>query len=99
MAAARRLAFTTAQRVIDGVHRDAAHVRALAHPAAAAGLADRHVLVIDVADLADCREALDEDLADLVARHLDRRVLAFLGHELDRRPGAARDLSALARLQ
>ena len=63
------------------------------------GLADRHVLVIDVADLADRREALDVDLADLARRHLHRRVVAFLGHQLHRRSGAARDLAALARLQ
>ena len=97
MAAARGLAFAAAERVVHRVHRDAAHVRPLAQPAAAAGLADRHVLVIDVADLADRRVALDEDLANLARRHLDRRVVAFLGHQLHRRPGAARDLPALAR--
>jgi hypothetical protein len=36
------------------------------------------------------------DLADLARRHLHRGVVAFLGHELHRRPGAARDLAALA---
>ena len=96
MAAARRLAFAAAERMIDRVHRDAAHVRPLAQPAAAAGLADRHVLVIDVADLADRREALHVDLANLARRHLHRRVVAFLGHQLHRRSGAARDLAALA---
>ena len=99
VAAARGLAFTAAERVVDRVHRDAAHVRPLPEPAAAAGLADRHVLVIEVADLADRREALDVDLADLARRHLDRRVLAFLGHHLHARSGAARDLAALARPQ
>src|SRR5439155_18221559 len=57
MAPARGLAFAAAQRMIDRVHGDAAHVRALAEPAAASGLADRYVLVIDVADLADRSEA------------------------------------------
>src|SRR3954470_18103374 len=56
MTAAGCLAFTAAERVIDRVHRDAAHVRPLAEPAAPAGLADRDVLVIDVADLTDRRE-------------------------------------------
>src|SRR5688572_15843664 len=42
VAAARRLAFTAAERVIDRVHRHAADVRLLAEPAVAAGLADRH---------------------------------------------------------
>src|ERR1043165_6693456 len=36
VAAAGRLAFTAAERVIDRVHRHAAHVRTLADPAAAA---------------------------------------------------------------
>src|SRR3954466_9528636 len=50
MAPARRLAFTAAKRVVDRVHRHAAHVRALAEPAAPPCLADRHVLVIDISD-------------------------------------------------
>src|SRR6478735_1314756 len=99
VAATGRLAFTAAERVVDGVHGDAAHVRPLAHPPAPAGLADRDVLVVDVADLADRRKALDVDLANLARRHLHRGVVAFLGDELHRRPGAARNLSALARLQ
>src|SRR3989442_11329730 len=49
MASARGLAFTAAERVIHRVHRDAAHVRPLAEPAAASRLADRHVLVIEIA--------------------------------------------------
>ncbi len=53
--AAGGLAFTTTERVVDRVHGHAAHVRTLAQPAAAAGLADRHVLVVEVADLADRR--------------------------------------------
>src|SRR5688572_24047095 len=76
--AARGLAFAAAERVIHRVHRDAAHVRALAEPAAAARLPDRHVLVVDVADLPDRRDALDADLADLAGGHLDRGVLPLL---------------------
>ena len=55
--AARALALAAAHGVVDRVHRDAAHVRALALPARAAGLADAHVLVLEVADLADRRLA------------------------------------------
>src|ERR1700676_2425680 len=97
MAAARGLALTAAERVVYRVHRDAAHVRALAHPSAAPRLADRHVLVVDVPDLADGGVAFHIDLANLARRHLDRGVLAFLGHQLHGRSGAPRDLSALAR--
>src|SRR5436190_21986361 len=96
MPAARRLAFAAAERVIDRVHRDAAHVRPLAEPAAAPRLANRHVLVIEVADLADRRQALDVDLANLARGHAHARVLAFARDQLHRRPRAARNLAALA---
>src|SRR3990170_3189065 len=52
MPAARALALAATQRVIDGVHRDAADGRPLALPAAPAGLAQRDQLVLGVADLA-----------------------------------------------
>src|SRR3954466_7750632 len=94
--AARGLALTAAERVIDRVHRHAADVRADAQPPAAAGLADRDVLVVEITDLPDRRVALDVDLARLARRHLDRGVLAFLGHHLHPGAGAARDLAAAA---
>src|SRR4249919_3112848 len=95
----RGLAFAAAQRMIDRIHRDAADVRSLAEPSAPAGLPDRHVLVIDVADLTHRRQALDVDLADLAGGHLDRRILAFLRDDLDGRARAAGDLTAFARPQ
>src|SRR5262249_59438889 len=61
MAATLRLALAAAVRVVDGVHRGAAHGRALALPAAAAGLAAGDVLVLDVADLADGGAAREPD--------------------------------------
>src|SRR5262245_21992416 len=64
MTAAGCLAFTATERVIHRVHGNATHMRTLSKPATAAGLADRHVLVIDVADLSDRRQALDVDLPD-----------------------------------
>src|SRR6478672_1807 len=41
VASAGALALAAAERVVDGVHRDTARVRALALPTVAAGLADR----------------------------------------------------------
>src|SRR5690606_39169571 len=58
MPAACGLALTTAERMIDRVHRHTADVRPPAEPAAATGLADRHVLVVDVAHLPDRCPAL-----------------------------------------
>src|SRR5439155_290489 len=65
MAAALRLALAAAVRMVDRVHRRAAHRRALAAPAAAAGLAAGDVLVVDVADLADGRPARQRNAAHL----------------------------------
>src|SRR5580692_1731919 len=87
MTAAGALALPAAERVIHGVHDDAAVVRSLPEPPAAAGLADRDVLMIEIADLADRREAFDADESDLARRHLHRRIQAFLGDQLDGRPG------------
>src|SRR5437016_14564883 len=99
MPAARCLAFAAAERMIDRVHGNATDVRTLAEPAAASRFADRHVLVIEVAHLADRREAFHIDLPNLARWHLDRRVVGFLGDDLHGRPGAARDLATPARLQ
>src|SRR5580692_12448180 len=46
-----RTRLAAAVRVIDRIHRDAAHRRSLAAMALAAGLADHFVLVVDVAEL------------------------------------------------
>src|SRR3954447_6866309 len=51
--AALRLALAATVRVVDRVHRGAAHRWPLAPPPTPAGLAARDVLVVDVPDLAD----------------------------------------------
>src|SRR3546814_7155726 len=67
MAAARGAAFTTALRVVDRVLGDAAGQRALAHPAATAGLRQRLVGVVGVRHRTDRAHALAADIA-LLAR-------------------------------
>src|SRR6185437_7479685 len=99
VAAALRLALAAAVRVVDGVHRGAANRRALAAPAAAAGLAARDVLVVEVADLPDRRATGERDAAHLPGREAQDRERAVLRHELDPRAGRARHLRALARLE
>src|SRR5262245_35397628 len=56
-----RLALAAAVRVVDRVHRRAAHRWPLAPPAAAARLAAGDVLVVDVADLTHRRPARERD--------------------------------------
>src|SRR4029079_1608424 len=68
MPAALRLALAAAVRMVDGVHRRAAHRGTLALPAAPACPASRDVLVVDVADLADRGAAGEPDAAHLAGR-------------------------------
>src|ERR1700761_75522 len=92
--AAGSLALAAAVRVGDRVHGHAAHRRALALPAVAAGLAELDVAVLGVADLADARAALDRHPADFTRRHAQCRVRAFLGQQLHAGAGRPRDLGA-----
>ena len=99
MSATRALALAPAERVVNGVHGDAARVRTLALPAVAAGLADLDERRLGVADGADRGAAVDRDPAHLGRGQPHRRGLSFLGDELDRRTGTAPELAARARLQ
>src|SRR3954471_11082969 len=96
VATAGGLALTTTVRVVDRVHRHAAHRRALALPAHAAGLAPVDVGLLGVADLADRRTAADVDIADLTGRHPQLGVRAVLRDQLHGRAGRAGDLRAAA---
>src|SRR2546423_12198661 len=96
--AARALAFAAAQRVIDRVHRDAAHARAAAEPAGLARLADRQQFVLGVADFADRGEALAPHHPHLGRAEAQRHVVAFLRDDLRARPRAAAQLAAAADL-
>src|SRR5512146_1447829 len=95
VAAALRLALAAAVRVVDGVHRGAAHRRALAAPAAAAGLAARDVLVVDVADLTDRRAARERHAAHLPGGKAQHRKAGILSDELDSRARRAGHLRSL----
>ena len=57
MTAAGGSSFTTAQRMVDGVHGDAADLGTAVQPAIAAGLAKADVFVLHVADLTDGGDA------------------------------------------
>src|SRR5690606_12592564 len=70
--AAGGAAFTTAHRVVDGVHRRTAVVRATAEPAGLAGLAVVDVAVLGVAEHAHRRAAVGVDTAHFARRHADQ---------------------------
>src|SRR6266849_6805986 len=92
-------ALAPAHRMIDGVHDGAAHGGPEPLPAHPARLAHGHVLVVEVADLADGGNALELDLAHLARGQLEVGVVAFLGQELGLGARAPAELPALARLQ
>src|SRR5690606_19046586 len=99
VATARGLALTTTVRVVDRVHRDTADRRTLALPTVPAGLADADVGLLGVPHLADGGPAAHVDHAHLAGRHAQGGVVAFLGEQLDLRPGAPRQLGAAPRTQ
>src|ERR1700759_2547081 len=99
MASAGGLAFAAAERMVDRFHGNAAVVRTLAEVTRPAGFADRNVLVLEVADLADRGVAANVDFAHLTGRETERRPVAFACHELRECTGRTGHLSALAFLQ
>src|SRR6266704_1415921 len=94
----RGLSLTAAVRVVDRIHRDAAHGGPHAAPADASGLADRFEAVLLVADLADRRAAIDVHLAYFPRTQPDLCVAAFSCKELHGRARGARQLGTSARL-
>src|SRR2546430_2694405 len=80
---ARGFALAAAQRVVDRVHRHAAHPRIPAQPAALPGLPDREQLVLGIAHLADRRKALAAHHPHFGGAEAQRDVVAFLRHHLD----------------
>src|SRR5262249_48837913 len=99
MATTGGFTFTTAVRVIDGVHRDTAVMRPLPHPALASRLAEADVFVLDVADLPDRRGALHRYPANFTRRQLQQSVIGLARNQLSLSAGRPGHLPALARLQ
>src|SRR5712691_8161521 len=94
----RGLSLTAAMRVVDRIHRDAAHGGPHAAPADASGLADRFQAVLLVADLADGGAAIDVHLTDLARTQPQLRVAALSREQLNRGARSARKLCAPAGL-
>src|SRR5437868_15445795 len=61
-------AFTTAVRMVDGIHHDTAVGRADAHMPRASGFADGDIFVVQISDLADRRAAVDIHQPDFAGR-------------------------------
>src|SRR5699024_299963 len=93
------VAFTTTQRVIHGVHRNAAYTRPFTTPPVPAGLAPLDVRVLGVSDLTHGRTVTDIHVPDLGGGHPQLGVAPFLGDQLNPCPGGTGDLGAAARPQ
>src|SRR6266850_101819 len=93
------LALAAAHRMIDGIHHRAADRRTEAAPADPPRLADRDVLVVEVADLADGRHAPERDQPHLAGWQLERRAVALLRQELGLSARAPAELRAAAGLE
>src|SRR5258708_28921238 len=98
MTAAGGAAFAAAVRMIDRIHRNAAVVRATAHPALAAGLADRDVHVIGVRHRADRAHAAAVHEALLAGIEAQDDIFLVASDDLGVGAGGARELAALADL-
>src|SRR5256712_2634311 len=96
---ALRAPLAAAVRMVDRVHRHAAHLGAPAEPADAAGLAVGDVLVLEVADLPDGGAAGQPHAPQLARGELHEGVVALLRHELDGGARAAAELAAAALAQ
>src|SRR5712671_3598142 len=99
MTAARGLALTAAERMIDRIHRHAAVVRFLAAMTRPSRFTDGHVLVLEIADLADRGVAADVHFAHLAGGETERSPVLFARHELGEGTGRAGHLAALPFLQ
>src|SRR5882724_3052771 len=96
VAAGSGLAFAAAVRMVDRIHRHAAHCRAYSAPAHASGLADGLEVVLFVADFPDGGAAVDVHLADLAGTQAQLRIGAFARQQLHRGPRGTRQLRAFA---
>src|SRR6266508_1612059 len=94
----RGLSLTAAMRVVDRIHRDAAHGGSHAAPAHAPGLADRFQAMLLVADFADRRAAFDVHFANLPGTQAHLGVAPLAGEQLHRSLCRARKLRAPAGL-
>src|SRR5713101_150434 len=96
MATARGAAFAAAMRVIDRVHRDAAHRGTVAKPTIAARLADDDVLLVRVRDRADRGAAIGAHHAHLARGEAEQRIAGIATDQLRVGAGRACHLAALA---
>src|SRR6266852_4680774 len=93
------LALSSAVRMIHRIHGHAAHGGLDAPPPGASGLAERFILMVKVANLANRGHAVDGKLAHFAAGHLHQREVPFLAEQLRRATRGTHGLPAASRVQ
>ena len=88
-------AFTAAVRMIHRVHCHAAHRGTFAMPTRSARFSVRHVLVVQITELADSGHALDTESPHFARRQLHQSKIAFFAQKLRCSTGGTNYLTAL----
>src|SRR5688572_8713858 len=78
----RCLAFATTERMIDWIHRNAAHLGTLTAPTICSRLANHSQLMVGITNFADRGQTFGADHTHFARRHAQRDVAAFLGDDL-----------------
>ena len=94
-----RLAFTTAVRMVVGVHDRTSYGGSEALVTSTSCLTEVHILVVDVSDLTDGSHAVESDVSHLTGRKPYESVAVFLTHELCHVACSSYELSALAMIK
>src|SRR5262245_31425267 len=82
--------------MVDRIHNDTTHRWTDSHMALTAGLADGHVFMIEISNLADRRHTFDVNQANFTRRQLYMCVTALFRYQLSCRTCAPRHLTAFA---
>ncbi len=96
MTAAGSFSLTTAQWMIDWVHRDATVVRSKTQPAVSARFTDDDIFVIEISHLSDRCPAILVHHSDFAGRHAELCVAFVESDDLDHGSGASPEFSAAA---
>src|SRR5580765_479231 len=89
--------FTASMRMVHRIHGHAANRGTLAMPASPTRLAVSHILMIQVADLADRGHTVDPESPHFTRWQLHQSQIAFLTEQLGSTARGAHSLSALTR--
>src|SRR5262252_6989068 len=92
-------AFAAAMRMVDGVHNDTSVRRTNPHVPRPPSFSDRDILVVQITDLTDRRNAVDVHQSYFARRQLDVGVGSFFSNQLRGCAGAPRHLCAFAGTQ